>query len=319
MASIVPLFVPHAGCPCRCVFCDQRAIAGGAHLTPARARELLEQALSVLPEGSAPQAAFYGGSFTAIPVAEQEALLAVTDALLAQGRLSAVRLSTRPDAVDAQGLLRLRRHGVTTVELGAQSMDDEVLRRARRGHTAADTVRAAQLVRRAGLSLILQTMAGLPGDTRGTVRRTAERIAALEPDGVRIYPVAVLPGTELHAMWRAGSYAPLDNETAAVWCADMLEVFERARIPVLRIGLNPTEQLARTVAAGAYHPALGELAWNELWYRRLRAQLAQQPGTGTLYVPARALSRAIGQKRRNVLRLKRDFPDRDIRILPRET
>ena len=319
MASILPVFVPHAGCPCRCVFCNQNAIAGQTEpMTAARARELLEDDLSRLPAGSRPQAAFYGGSFTAIPVEEQEALLAVTDAFLAQGRLSAVRLSTRPDAIDEAILDRLRRHGVATIELGAQSMDDEVLRLSQRGHTAADTVRASRLIRQAGISLILQTMAGLPGDTRETVRQTAERVAALEPDGVRIYPVAVLPDTGLHELWQAGSYTPLDNETAAVWCADMLEVFQRADIPVIRIGLNPTEELDRTVEAGAYHPALGELAWNELWYRRLHAQLEAQPD-GTLYVPARALSRAIGQNRRNVRRLERDFPGRDIRIKAQKT
>ncbi len=282
-------------------------------MTPEKARHILTQALSVLPEGSAPQAAFYGGSFTAIPVDEQEALLEVTDSFLHTGQLSSVRLSTRPDAIDIPTLERLRRHGVSVIELGAQSMDNEVLRRAARGHTAEDTVRASRLVRAAGFSLVLQTMAGLPGDTRETVCRTAQRIAALQPDGVRIYPVAVLPDTELYDLWRAGAYTPLDVETAAVWCADMLDVFRRANIPVLRIGLNPTEELSCTVAAGAYHPAMGELVWNELWYRRLRARLERQKD-GILMVPARELSRAIGQKRRNVLRLQREFPERDIRI-----
>lgn len=314
MASIVPIFVPHAGCPCQCVFCNQRAIAGqSARMTPDRAKEILTQAVSVLPDGCAPQAAFYGGSFTAIPVEEQEALLAVTDVFLSQGKLSAVRLSTRPDAIDEATLERLRRHGVKTIELGAQSMDDEVLRLSQRGHTAADTVHASRLIQQAGFSLVLQTMAGLPGDTRETVRQTAERIAAIQPDGVRIYPVAVLPDTPLYDMWKAGAYVPLDNGTAVIWCADMLEVFEGAHIPVIRMGLNPTEELNGTVQAGAYHPAFGELVWNEWWYRRLYTRLEAQKD-GTLYVPARALSRAIGQKRCNLQRLRRQFPDRDIRI-----
>ncbi len=314
MASIVPVFVPHAGCPCRCVFCDQRAIAGQTEpMTPHRARDIIARALDVLPEGSAPQAAFYGGSFTAIPVGQQEALLAVTDRYRAQGRLSSVRLSTRPDAIDADTLARLTRHGVTTVELGAQSMHDDVLRQSRRGHTAADTARAARLVHEAGLSLILQVMAGLPGDTRERAGETARRIAALRPDGVRIYPVAVLPRTELCDRWRAGTYQPLTVEEAAVWCADMLEIFQRADIPVIRIGLNPTPELDRTVLAGAYHPAMGELVWNEVWYRRLRRQLLAQRDD-TLYVPQRELSRAIGQRRRNVARLQREFPDRAVRI-----
>lgn len=316
MACIVPIFVPHAGCPCRCVFCNQRMIAGQTEcMTPARAQAILDDALAALPQGSAPQVAFYGGSFTAIPVDEQEALLAVTDRYLADGRLSAVRLSTRPDAIDEQILARLRGHGVRTIELGAQSMCDDVLRRAKRGHTATDTVRASGLIRQAGISLILQTMAGLPGDTRDTVRQTAEAVAALQPDGVRIYPVAVLPDTELYDLWQVGVYQPLPVETAAVWCADMLEVFERHHIPVIRVGLNPTEELDSTVAAGAYHPAMGELAYSELWYRRLRAQLAGG-ADGTVFVPARALSRAIGHKKRNLLRLRQEFPDKNVRIKP---
>ena len=307
MASIVPVFVPHAGCPCRCVFCNQRTIAGqSARMMPDRARDILTQALSVLPDGSAPQAAFYGGSFTAIPVEEQEALLAVTDAFLAQGRLSAVRLSTRPDAIDEAILDRLRRHGVATIELGAQSMDDEVLRLSQRGHTAADTVRASRLIRQAGISLILQTMAGLPGDTRETVRQTAESVAALEPDGVRIYPVAVLPDTGLHELWQAGSYTPLDNETAAVWCADMLEVFQRADIPVIRIGLNPTEELDRTVEAGAYHPAFRELCEGEIYLEKMLFELSQKSRENeyVIEVPEKSLSKAKGQSKRNEKALK---------------
>lgn len=316
MASIVPVFVPHAGCPCRCVFCNQRAIAGQAErMTPERTEEILREALSVLPQGSRPQAAFYGGSFTAIPVEEQEALLAVTDRYQAEGLLSSVRLSTRPDAISPDCLTRLKAHGVTVIELGAQSMEEDVLRQAKRGHTAEDTVRAAEQIQQAGISLILQTMAGLPGDTRETVRRTAERVAALHPDGVRIYPIAVLPDTELYDLWQAGSYHPLEVETAAVWCADMLEVFVRERIPVIRVGLNPTEELGSTVAAGAYHPAMGELAYSELWYRKLKRQL-EAGGDPTIFVPARELSRAIGHKRRNLLRLREEFPERSITIKP---
>ncbi len=283
-------------------------------MTPERAREALESGLSRLPEGSRPQAAFYGGSFTAIDEEEQERLLAVTDVLLAQGRLSGVRISTRPDAISEEILCRLQRHGVITVELGAQSMDDEVLRCSGRGHTAQDTVRAAELVQRAGMQLVLQTMTGLPCDTRARSRETARRIAALRPDGVRIYPVVVLPNTPLEQLWHQGEYAALAPEEAAEWCADMLEEFEANGIRIIRVGLNPSEELHSSVCAGAYHPAMGELAYNALWYRRLKRQL--EYGTeGTLYVPRRELSRAIGQKRRNLLRLRQEFPERDVRIV----
>ena len=314
MACIIPIFVPHEGCPCRCVFCNQRTIAGQTeHMTPQKVQQIIEQALQVLPEGSMPQVAFYGGSFTAISIEQQEALLAVTDVYRQAGKISSVRCSTRPDAINHDILERLKQHGMTVIELGAQSMDDTVLCRAKRGHTSQDTVYASHLIQTSGISLILQTMAGLPGDTRETIRTTAKRVAALRPDGVRIYPVAVLPQTELFDLWKSGAYTPLDVETATVWCADMLEIFQQENIPVIRIGLNPTEELNHTVAAGAYHPALGELVWNEVWYRKLYRQLETQQD-GILYVPARELSRAIGQKRRNVLRLQQEFPDRQIQI-----
>lgn len=318
MASILPVFVPHAGCPCRCVFCNQNAIAGQTEpMTAMRARKLLEEGLSRLPAGSRPQAAFYGGSFTAVAEAQQEALLSVTDELIDAGRLSDVRISTRPDAVTPEILERLRRHHVTTVELGAQSMNERVLLESGRGHTAQDTRRASVLVKQAGLTLILQMMVGLPGSTREIERETAARIAALRPDGVRIYPVVVLPDTELYERYRSGKYRALEPEEAAEWCADMLEVFLDAGIPVIRVGLNPSEELHAQAIAGAYHPAMGDLAYNALWYRRLREQLMRSKD-GKLTVPKRELSRAIGQRRCNLLRLQKEFPERTIRIAAAE-
>lgn len=306
MAAILPVFVPHAGCPCRCVFCNQCTIAGQTEaMTPERVRAELEHGLR-LGFASPPQAAFYGGSFTAIPEHEQESLLAVTDELIARGKLSGVRCSTRPDAIDERTLQRLKRHGVHTIELGAQSMDNRVLERAGRGHTAEDTERAARCIRRAGFALVLQMMVGLPGDTRETVRETARRIAALCPDGVRIYPVAVLPGTPLAELWRRGEYIPLTVETAAEWCADVLDILEQERIAVLRVGLNPTEELDHAVLAGAYHPAMGELAYGEMYYRRMRRAMLDG-ADGQFFFSRREMSRAVGQKRKNLIRLREEF------------
>ncbi len=317
MASILPVFVPHEGCPCRCVFCNQNTIAGQTQsMTAQRAREILEEGLSRLPSSTKPQAAFYGGSFTAIDEELQEELFAVTDEFWNDGRIADVRLSTRPDGITQDILDRLRAHHVSVIELGAQSMDETVLLLSGRGHTAQDTVRAAELIQKNGFSLILQTMAGLPGDTRETCRQTAQRIAALKPDGVRIYPVVVLPHTELYDLWQSGKYHALTPDEAAEWCADMLEVFEPAGIPVIRLGLNPTEDLNSSYAAGAYHPAMGELAYNALWYRRLRRRVLD--GETVLTVPSRRLSMAIGQKWRNLQKLREEFPDREIWVKAKE-
>lgn len=314
--AILPVFVPHLGCPCRCVFCNQRAIAGqAAPVTADAVRRLAEGARR---DGlRTPELAFYGGSFTAVAEDLQEALLAAAQGCVRDGLASGVRLSTRPDCIDARVCARLRRYGVGTVELGAQSMDDGVLRQAGRGHTAQDTVQAAALLRAHGFSVVLQLMAGLPGDTREAGRETARRAAALRPDGVRIYPVAVLPGTALYDMWRAGTYTPLTVAQAASRCADMLETFTEAGIAVLRVGLNPTEELGAEVVAGAYHPAMGELAWNEAYYRRMAALLAPyrgQRGDAVFSVPAGDVSKAVGQKRGNLARLGREFPGVRVRV-----
>jgi histone acetyltransferase (RNA polymerase elongator complex component) len=220
-------------------------------------------------------------------------------------------VSTRPDCIDQTVLERLKAYGVRTVELGAQSMDDQVLTLSRRGHTAQDVERAAAQVKAHGLTLILQLMAGLPGDTRDICRQSALRAAALKPDGVRIYPTVVTPHTALCVLWQKGDYQALSVEEAAEWCADALEVFEQADIPVLRVGLNPTEALAKQVLAGAYHPAMGELARGALCLRKMRvALLPYQSGRGqaVLLVPPGETSRWVGQKRRNLTALAAEFP-----------
>lgn len=306
--SILPVFVPHEGCPCQCVFCNQRAITG---LEDAQAQAALEAGFARLGKTARPQIAFYGGSFTAIRPERQEALLKLAHSYIESGRALSIRVSTRPDAIDKESLARLKRYGVTVIELGAQSMSDEILKRAKRGHTAQDIVTASAAVKAAGFQLILQAMAGLPGETRDTARRTARLLSQLKPDGARIYPVVVLPGTELFAMWQRGEYKALTVPAAAVLCADMLEEFLKQQIPVLRIGLNPTGELGEQAAAGAYHPAMGELCWNEWYLRRMEKALAHfegTAGTAVFQVPKGSYSKAAGQKKKNLLELKKRFP-----------
>ena len=190
---IIPIFVPHLGCPNQCVFCDQKRISGS--LFPA-CGDTVRTALAPL-DGQGYELAFYGGSFTAIEPQRQEELLSAVQPYRASGLIASIRVSTRPDAIDADVLRRLRRYGVETIELGAQSMTEEVLRRSGRGHTAADTERAASLIRKAGFQLILQLMTGLPGESRQSALISAQRLAALGPDGVRLYPTVILQNTDL--------------------------------------------------------------------------------------------------------------------------
>ena len=317
---VVPVFVPHLGCPHQCVFCDQRRISGSAEgASAATVRQAIQAAAALPRSGAKRQLAFYGGSFTAIPAAAQEELLGAAAEAIGRGEIDSIRLSTRPDAIDGAVLERLRRFGVETIELGAQSMDGEVLRLSGRGHTAEDVERAAAAVRSAGFRLILQMMTGLPGDSEEKDLETARRLIALRPDGVRIYPTVIVRGTPLWEQWRRGAYRAHTVEEAVAVCAKLLPLFEAAQIPVVRLGLNPTEELSGgEAAAGAYHPALGELVKSRVLLEKMRALLADVPRGSRVRLGAaeRSLSQAIGQKRENLRVLSREFALGEIRVVP---
>lgn len=304
--QIIPIFVPHLGCPNQCVFCDQKRISGSS--SSARGEDVtreLEKARAVGMKGV--QLAFYGGSFTAVPEARQEELLTAAGPYLAEGVIDSIRLSTRPDAIDEKTLQRLKGCGVTLVELGSQSMDDSVLAACRRGHTAADTEKAAGLIKAAGLGLVLQMMTGLPGSNAEKDKETARRICALRPDAVRIYPTVIVRGTELEDLWRAGDYKEHSVKEAVELCADILPLFQAAQIPVIRLGLNPTEELSGgEAAAGAYHPALGELVLSEIFRRKAMALLKEVPPGASvrLGVHKSRVSVMTGQRRENLRRIQ---------------
>ena len=278
----------------------------------------MKLAQKVLPEGRQRQLAFYGGSFTAIPVPEQTALLEAGAECVDKGWIDAIRLSTRPDAVDDETLERLQRYPVETIELGAQSMDEEVLRRAGRGHGSSDVRLAAQRIRDHGFRLVLQMMTGLPGDTEEKAVRTAEELIALRPGGVRIYPTVVVRDTALYRMYVSGEYREHTVEDAVSVCARLLPLFEQAHIPVIRLGLNPTDELSGGEAvAGAYHPALGELVKSRVLRNRAEALLAdcETAGKKAVLVVAPGLrSQMTGQKKANLIYLKQRFSLSGIRV-----
>lgn len=306
---IIPLFIPHAGCPNRCVFCDQRKISGASTpVTPEQVSAAIEKSLP--QAGAGCELAFYGGSFTAMDMEVQRGLLEAARPFVESGAVERIRLSTRPDAVSPEICALLKAYGVSTVELGCQSMDEGVLKKSRRGHTPGDTRNAVACLKEWGFSVILQMMTGLPGDDGSQSVKTAKELIALRPDGVRIYPTVVLRGTELEAMMDNGGYTPQTVEEAVKLCASLYGMFLEQHIPVIRVGLNPTEDLSGGEAvAGAYHPALGELVLSEL-YRRRAEQVLQGTGPGTdviLEVHPSRVSVMVGQHRRNYLDLKRRF------------
>ncbi len=318
ITSIIPVFIPHVGCPHNCVFCDQKSIAGSVCApTPEQVSKQVEQALEK-PHKSPPQVAFYGGSFTAIPVDDQMAYLDAVKKWVENGELSGVRVSTRPDFIDNAIVARLWDNGVRTIELGIQSFDDGVLKASGRGHSSRAGIDAVKCIKKHGMGLILQLMAGLPGDTRETALASAYQAAELYPDGVRIYPVAVIENTALAKLYKSGKYKPLSVDEAIEWAADMLEVFIDEDIPVIRIGLNPSESLEPVVLAGAYHPALGELVRSRVYLRRARESIKEinpQPGADIiLKCGKRYVSAVCGQKALNRITLEEEFKAASLRV-----
>lgn len=299
----VALFVPHKGCKHACSFCNQKTISGeNSSPTPddvRRACEIAVNSQKCNPEES--EIAFFGGSFTAIERDYMRALLAAALPYIQGGFFRGVRISTRPDCIDREILAELKAYGVTTIELGAQSMNDRVLSGNSRGHTANDVRRASRLIREAGFSLGLQMMTGLYLSNDETDLQTAEELIALQPDCVRIYPTVVLAGTRLAALYRSGEYVPQTLETAVPLCAKLLLRFHEAGIPVIRLGLHSGGNVEDGYLAGAYHPAFRELCEGEIYLQKILEKLRALPRDREylIEVPEKSLSKAKGQQKRN--------------------
>lgn len=307
----VPIFVPHLGCPYRCVFCDQNTISGHPSFREETVAEEVERALQTIPNGSLPEIAFFGGSFTGIDWGLMIRLLDLAEGYVRAGRVSGIRLSTRPDFVDREVLEILSAYSVREVELGIQSTSDRVLNASGRGHTARASEIACRMVREAGFGLVGQMMIGLPESTPEDEKKTAGDICRWGAGACRIYPTVVFNGTALCEMAKRGIYHPLTVREAVTRAADVLEIFMEHDVACLRIGLCSSEDLAsqEAVYAGANHPALGELVWNEYYYRKLLCEVTRKGLRGqpiTVEIPPRELSKVIGQHRCNAERLLRE-------------
>lgn len=299
----VAVFVPHAGCLHQCSFCNQKHIAGQSAFPSAEAiRAACETAQRTLRPDAEAQIAFFGGSFTALEQKDMVRLLEAAAPFVKSGAFAGIRVSTRPDAVDTERLALLKQYGVTTVELGAQSMNDAVLARCRRGHTSSHVAAAAARIHEAGLSLGLQMMTGLPGSDEACDEQTAYSLAELHPDEVRVYPTLVIEGTPLSEEYRRGEYTPQTLEQAVTLCARLLIFFEEKRhIPVIRMGLHAEQEMMQHCLAGPWHPAFRELCEGRL-YREKAWQLLKQCHAKevVLRVHPTDVSRMVGHKKENI-------------------
>lgn len=305
----VPIFIPHMGCPHACVFCDQKKISGTfSYQSPMRVKKFLEESFSTIAEKSDVEIAFFGGSFTGIPEQEMIAYLELTQPYLNAGKAAGIRLSTRPDTITPHILNILKRYGVTVIELGVQSMDPEVLLQSQRGHSIEDVRQACSLIRESGITLGIQTMLGLPADSRKKALITAHDVIKLNPNMVRIYPALILKGTLLEEYYINGQFTPLSLEKAVEWCADILPLYRDAGITVLRIGLQNSDILESSIVAGPYHPAFGELVESRILYRKITHWLDSLqlniPEKIIIRTCPELVSKLVGQKRANIEAIK---------------
>src|SRR4030042_6446256 len=315
---IIPIFLPYLGCRERCLFCNQK-VTGEELPSPFSIRRFIETSLIGLPSDKKKrekQVGFYGGSFTAIHREEQIRYLKEIQPFLASGLIDSIRISTRPDALDEEILSLLKEYGVRTIEVGAQSMIDEVLSFARRGHRTEDTVSAPVRLKQWRFEVGHQLMIGLPGDTCDRFLQTLDRVIELKPDFLRIHPTLVLRGAPLENLWREGRYTPLSIEETIEWLKRGLARLENSSISVARMGLQPTDELERNFLAGPYHPALRQLVGGAIFFVMAMSLLqdSQKNGQTLFFCHPKEISSLRGQKNENILRLKKHFKLSDIFI-----
>lgn len=331
----IPIFIPHLGCPNNCVFCNQRSISGHMDFDEEMVDYEIKSALSTICEGTETEIAFFGGSFTGIDRGLMLRLLETAYKYVKLGRVKSIRLSTRPDYIDLEILNILKRYGVKTIELGLQSMVDDVLVAAKRGHTADCARNACVLIKEYGFELVGQMMIGLPTSTIDDEIYTASEICRMGADGARIYPTVVFYETELCELARCGKYTPLSTEEAVLRTKEALRVFSDSNVPCIRVGLCASENLTSedAVFGGPNHSAIGELAMGELFYEKIDGELgrifafyddfSEQEKNITVYVPYGAVSKAVGQKKSNIYRIKEKYFKKNniksIRVLETDT
>ena len=319
---IIPIFVPHLGCPNDCIFCNQKSISGQKkNMTKEQAKNIIDNYLKNLNDSDALiEIAFFGGSFTAINENLQNELLELAYTYVKEGKVESIRISTRPDYIDKNILKRLKKYKVKTIELGVQSANDFVLKRANRGHTFEDVKKASKLIRWYGFRLGHQMMVGLPESTRQDEINTAKALIKLKPKMVRIYPVLVVKNTKLEKEYENGIYKALPLPQAVETCKQLVRMFSDKNIDIIRVGLQNTDEISdpssekSEVVAGPYHPAFRQLVESGLWYdaivekiKKLNVKVKEVQFT----VNPLDVNNVIGHKKDNVLKLK-EFYDVDL-------
>ena len=312
---IIPIFVPHLGCPNDCVFCNQKSISGQKNnITKEEVKKTVDYCLKNFSDGNVEkEIAFFGGSFTGIDEKIQNDLLEVANEYIKMGKIDSIRISTRPDYIDKQILKRLKKYNVKTIELGVQTSNNYILKRCKRGHTFEDVKKASKLIRKHGFVLGHQMMVGLPDSTKLDELNTAKDLAKLKPKIMRIYPVLIIKNTELQRMYERGEYEPLTIEQAVERSKELYYYFNKKKINVIRIGLQNTDiisdpkQEKSDVVAGPYHPAFRQLVEDAIWYDNILEKIKKynvKVKEAEIKINPENINNVVGHKKENLRKLK---------------
>jgi histone acetyltransferase (RNA polymerase elongator complex component) len=319
---VIPVFIPHSGCPHQCAFCNQTIITSQKHCLPdpKEIDKIIDQYLNFKASRSRVELAFFGGNFLGLPDREIIRLLEQIAPYIENRTIHGIRCSTRPDTITEQRLDLIASHGVCLVELGVQSMTDTVLKQANRGHTSQDTRRAIELLKERNLQVGVQVMVGLPGDTEESLLSSTRQVAALEPDVARIYPLMVLEGSPLARWYKEGRYTPLELDPCVCLVKEMVKILSRANVTVIRMGLQASEMMedSTQVIAGPWHPAFGHLVLSAIVYDQVCDKVCQLIGPDLsranrethilIGVHPRFESRLRGDKNSNLAKLRNTYP-----------
>lgn len=323
--AIIPVFIPHKGCPNDCVFCNQKAItARQADVTPGDVEKLIEKYLPTLQNRNLEtiEVAFFGGSFTGIPMEEQSGFLAAAKKYKDRGLIDKIHMSTRPDYIDEKILDNLIRYDADIIELGVQSFDPDVLEASNRGHTIDDVYRACRLIKSYGFQLGIQLMIGLPKDSREKCIFSAEETVRIAPSIARLYPTIVLNDTELYNMYLTGDYKPLSTEEAVITTKEMYKILDKAGINIIRVGLKSTDLITDggEIQGHTFHPAFRQLVEGEIAKEQLEEQLLSiAAGSGSRHLPldsgsyafcssGNSFSNMVGNGKRNKRYFSEKYP-----------
>jgi histone acetyltransferase (RNA polymerase elongator complex component) len=304
----IPIFIPELACPNRCIYCNQRHISGQLQaVKPEEIKQIIEQHLATFIRPSEVELAFFGGSFTGIDEKDMLTYLQIVQPYIEQGEIKSIRISTRPDYINEKILDILQQYNVKDIELGSQSLNEEVLAFAKRGHTVRDVENASQLIKSYGFSLGLQMMIGLPLDTVEKSKETAKKILKLGAESTRIYPTLVINNTDLADLYRQNKYKALSLDEAVDWATEIYKIFSQSSIKILRVGLHPSEALINgtELLAGPFHVSFKELVLTKIWQEKFEKLPIN---TKTILVNPREINYAIGYNSKNKQLLQKKFP-----------